>query len=120
MSSNQNTSQDFSSLYQVIKSGNGEIEIKNGQIAVVHYIGTLEEDGSEFDSSRKRGEPFKFPLGEKVVIAGWDMGVLGMKVGEVRKLTIPAKYGYGEFGVPQAGIPGGATLVFEVELLGIE
>ena len=117
--SDQEIQKNSKVLSKQIKAGSGDIQIQNGQIAVVHYIGTL-ENNFEFDSSRERGQPFKFPLGKKMVIAGWDQGVLGMKIGEIRKLTIPSEFGYGEFGVPEAEIPGGATLIFEVELLGIE
>jgi len=84
--------------------------------AAVHYVGTLESDGSEFDSSRGRGDPFTFTLGQSQVIKGWDVGVATMKKGEVAKFTIRADYGYGDSGSPPK-IPGGATLVFEVELL---
>lgn len=101
-----------------ITEGNGDT-IKKGQTAIVHYVGTL-EDGTKFDSSRDRGEPFDFVIGAGQVIQGWDMGVEGMKVGELRKLTIPSDLAYGDWGVPQAGIAGGATLIFEVELVGIE
>jgi FK506-binding protein 4/5 len=82
----------------------------------VHYVGTLESDGSEFDSSRARGEPFGFTLGTGQVIKGWDAAVATMKKGEKSKITIRADYGYGDAGSPPK-IPGGATLVFEVELL---
>jgi FKBP-type peptidyl-prolyl cis-trans isomerase len=83
----------------------------------MHYTGTL-EDGTKFDSSRDRGEPFAFTLNKAEVIRGWDEGIPGMKVGERRKLTIPASAGYGESG--QGTIPPNATLIFDVELLGIE
>lgn len=102
---------------ETTKEGTG-VEIKNGQTAVVHYTGKL-TDGTTFDSSKTRGTPFEFPLGAGMVIKGWDMGVLGMKVGEVRMLTIPADLGYGERGAGGV-IPPNATLVFEVELLGIK
>ncbi|NUQ76883.1 MAG: FKBP-type peptidyl-prolyl cis-trans isomerase [Polyangiaceae bacterium] len=92
-------------------------EAKPGQLVSVHYTGTL-TSGKKFDSSKDRGKPFQFPLGAGRVIKGWDQGVAGMKVGGVRKLTIPPHLAYGDRGVPGA-IPGGATLVFEVELLGI-
>lgn len=96
--------------------GEGEA-IKDGQIAVVHYTGTL-EDGTVFDSSIPRGQAFSFTLGAGQVIQGWDQGVLGMKVGEKRKLIIPAELGYGDRGAGGV-IPPGATLIFEVELLEI-
>jgi len=97
--------------------GEGE-EVRAGNIVEVHYTGTL-TDGTKFDSSLDRGVPFEFELGAGEVIAGWDQGVAGMKVGGKRKLVIPPELGYGERGAPGA-IPGNATLIFEVELLGIK
>ena len=112
-----NTSNNMEELkVEVVKEGSGE-GAKNGDKVSVHYVGTL-TDGTKFDSSRDRGMAFEFPLGSGFVIQGWDKGVLGMKVGEVRKLTIPPALGYGPAGVPGA-IPGNAILIFEVELLKI-
>lgn len=102
---------------ETTKEGTGA-EITNGKIAVVHYTGKL-TNGTVFDSSKTRGTPFEFPLGAGRVIKGWDLGVLGMKIGETRVLTIPADLAYGAGGVPGA-IPPNATLVFEVELLGFK
>lgn len=102
---------------ETTKEGLGEA-IVNGKTAVVHYTGRL-TDGTVFDSSVTRGTPFEFPLGAGMVIKGWDLGVLGMKIGEKRTLTIPSDLGYGARGAG-AVIPPNATLVFEVELLGIK
>ena len=99
---------------ETLKPGTGA-EAKAGDRVTVHYVGTL-TDGKKFDSSRDRGEGFKFTLGQGQVIQGWDKGVAGMKGGELRKLTIPPQLGYGARGFPPV-IPANATLVFEVELL---
>ena len=102
---------------EIIKKGTGA-EPKAGQTVVVHYVGTF-PTGKKFDSSRDRGEPFKFTLGAGQVIRGWDEGVATMKVGEKAKFTITPDYAYGSRGAGGV-IPPNATLVFEVELLGIE
>ena len=97
--------------------GSGD-EAQAGQRVSVHYTGWL-MDGTKFDSSKDRGDPFGFPLGKGHVIAGWDEGVQGMRVGGKRKLTIPSELGYGARGAGGV-IPANATLVFEVELLAID
>lgn len=102
-------------VIKTVQEGSGPAA-QNGDLVSVHYVGTL-TDGTKFDSSRDRGTSFSFTLGAREVIQGWDLGVAGMKVGERRMLTIPPELGYGSRGV--GPIPPNATLIFDVELLGI-
>lgn len=103
---------------QILKDGDTDgVGAGAGDLVEVHYVGTL-EDGTQFDSSRDRGQTFSFELGSGYVIKGWDLGVEGMKVGELRKLTIPSELGYGSTGV--GSIPPNATLIFEVELISVQ
>jgi peptidylprolyl isomerase len=102
--------------YVEVQEGTGP-QPEKGQTVVVHYTGTL-TDGSKFDSSRDRNQPFSFRIGAGQVIQGWDEGLATMKVGGKRKLIIPPALGYGDRGV--GPIPGGATLNFDVELLDVK
>jgi peptidylprolyl isomerase len=104
-------------IVEDITVGEGE-EARAGQVATVHYVGVAHSSGQEFDASYNRGEPFSFPLGGGRVIAGWDQGVAGMKVGGRRKLVIPPHLGYGNRGAG-AAIKPGETLVFVVDLVGV-
>ena len=104
--------------YAILTPGTGA-EATPGQMVFMHYTGWL-TDGTKFDSSLDRGQPFSFPLGAGRVIRGWDEGVAGMKIGEKRQLRIPSKLGYGEKGAGGGVIPPGATLVFDVELLEVK
>jgi FKBP-type peptidyl-prolyl cis-trans isomerase len=107
---------DYSELkVETIVEGSGK-ECESGDEITVHYTGTL-KDGTKFDSSVDRGEPFTFVLGIGQVIKGWDEGVEGMRIGEKRLLQIPSSMGYGEYGA--GSIPANAGLQFEVELLSI-
>lgn len=100
-----------------LKVGDGAAA-EPGNRVTVHYVGRL-ESGKVFDDSKKRGEPYAFKLGHGKVIAGWDEGVVGMKVGGLRRLTVPAKLGYGERG-QMPTIPPNALLEFEIELIAVE
>lgn len=103
--------------YDDLRVGEGATA-RFGADVLVHYTGWL-TDGTKFDSSRDRDEPFGFALGRGNVIAGWEEGVAGMRVGGLRKLTIPPELGYGAWGAGEV-IPPDATLVFEVELLAVD
>ena len=117
------TTTDSGLQYEDIKAGDGELA-SAGQNVKVHYTGWLYDPtadksrGRKFDSSKDRNQPFGFGLGQGQVIRGWDEGVQGMKVGGTRVLTIPPQLGYGTRGAGGV-IPPNATLVFEVELLGV-
>ncbi|XP_026229835.1 peptidyl-prolyl cis-trans isomerase FKBP1A-like [Anabas testudineus] len=100
---------------ETIRPGDGKTFPKKGRPVSVHYVGTL-TNGKKFDSSRDRGEPFQFTLGEGEVIRGWDEGVAQMSVGQLARLTCSPDYAYGPRGYPPI-IPPNSTLVFEVELL---
>ena len=113
---NNNNTQKMELKIETLKEGTGE-GAKNGDKVTVHYTGTL-ENGTKFDSSVDRGQPFTFTLGVGQVIEGWEKGILGMKVGEKRKLTIPSDMGYGQYGAGEM-IPPNATLIFDVEMIGI-
>lgn len=113
----QVSSEDVKELKIEDKKVGSGAAAKSGDNVTVEYTGWL-TDGTEFDSSKKAGVSFTFPLGAGQVIKGWDEGVVGMKVGGVRKLTIPSSMGYGEQGAGGV-IPPNATLIFEVKLLKI-
>jgi peptidylprolyl isomerase len=100
-----------------VLAGDGD-EAAPGRTAVVHYVGVAYSSGEEFDASWNRGEPFAFPLGAGRVIAGWDQGVVGMKVGGRRRLVIPPDLGYGDRGAGSAIAPG-ETLIFVVDLIDV-
>lgn len=100
---------------ETLKPGEGP-GAKAGDKVTVNYVGTL-TNGTKFDSSIDRGQPFSFTLGQNSVIQGWEMGILGMKVGEKRKLTIPPELGYGS--QANGPIPANSTLIFEVDMLSI-
>ncbi|MFN2309048.1 MAG: FKBP-type peptidyl-prolyl cis-trans isomerase [Gammaproteobacteria bacterium] len=103
--------------YQDLETGTGAEATGRGQTVIVHYTGWL-EDGTQFDSSVDRNDPFSFPLDCGYVIKGWDEGVKGMRVGGARRLTVPPELGYGAHGAGGI-IPPNATLIFEVRLLEI-
>lgn len=101
----------------IMKEGTGE-GAESGDQITAHYVGVL-EDGTKFDSSLDRGQPFTFTLGAGQVIKGWELGIVGMKKGEIRRLFIPSALAYGETGTPGGEIPPNTNLIFEIELLEI-
>jgi FKBP-type peptidyl-prolyl cis-trans isomerase len=101
---------------ETLEEGSGDQVVKSGDTITVHYTGTL-VDGTKFDSSVDRGEPFTFTIGSGQVIQGWEQGFSGMKVGEKRRLTIPPEMGYGDRAT--GSIPANSVLIFEVELISI-
>jgi FKBP-type peptidyl-prolyl cis-trans isomerase len=114
---NSSTNYDIQGMkVEILKEGTGE-GAKAADNIVVNYVGTL-IDGTKFDSSIDRNQPFPYTLGQNMVIKGWELGLLGMKVGEKRKLTIPYELAYGEAGRPPV-IPAKATLIFEIDMLSI-
>jgi len=124
LNQNQNNSTNYEiqgMKIEILKEGNGEAT-KTGDTVSVDYVGTFIEGnattGRIFDSSIERGQPFQFTLGQNSVIQGWELGVIGMKVGEKRKLTIPPELAYGSSGAGGV-IPPNATLIFEIGLLSI-
>ncbi|ACZ31683.1 peptidylprolyl isomerase FKBP-type [Xylanimonas cellulosilytica DSM 15894] len=102
---------------QVLQEGTGPV-VESGRTIVVNYLGQT-WDGQVFDNSYDRGAPIDFPIGVGAVIGGWDKGLVGRNVGDRVLLSIPPEHGYGARGVPQAGIGGGATLVFVVDVVGV-
>jgi len=112
-------------LTEDLRPGVGELA-RSGMQLIVHYTGWLYEPnalgyrGRKFDSSRDRGQPFTFTLGEGRVIKGWEVGLVGVQVGGLRRLVIPPELAYGSRNVGNGLIPPNSTLVFEVELLGVE
>ncbi|KKP68818.1 MAG: Peptidyl-prolyl cis-trans isomerase [Candidatus Moranbacteria bacterium GW2011_GWE1_35_17] len=115
---NNNDNKNMDLKIETTQEGTGDKVTKNGDTISVHYTGKL-ENGTKFDSSVDRGTPFDFTIGQGQVIAGWDKGLLDMKVGEKRTLTIPSEMGYGAQGAGGV-IPPNATLIFDVELMEIK
>lgn len=118
MSDESAVGKDSELKIETTQEGTGDRVVKSGDTITVHYTGRL-TDGTKFDSSVDRGTPFTFTIGAGQVIKGWDEGLLGMKVGEKRTLTIPADKGYGATGAGGV-IPPNATLIFETELVSIQ
>lgn len=117
LSSSSSTQPETKLKIEDLKIGQGK-EVKGGDVITVHYLGKLTND-QKFDSSYDRNQPFETQIGVGQVIQGWDEGLLGLKVGGKRKLTIPPELGYGEQGAG-AAIPPNSTLIFEIELISIK
>lgn len=115
---NNNKNKDMNLKIEVKQEGTGDQKTKVGDTIAVHYTGKL-TDGTKFDSSVDRGTPFEFTIGKGMVIAGWEKGLLDMRVGEKRTLTIPSEMAYGSRGAGDV-IPPNATLIFDVELMKIK
>ncbi|CAD7929917.1 unnamed protein product [Amoebophrya sp. A25] len=110
----------YDTTYSVLKGGSGA-EVKRGATVTVHATGVVKESGKKFWSTKDPGQqPFTYQAGVGKVIVGWDQGLLGMKIGESRLVTIPAHEGYGAEGFPAWGIPPGGTLEFTLEVLSIQ
>ena len=108
----------YDTTFDIVTAGTGEPAVTKGAKVRVHATGVVEETGKKFWSTKDPGQqPFEYNAGMNSVITGWDQGCLGMRLGEVRKLRIPAHEGYGASGFPAWGIPAGGTLNFEIELL---
>merc|ERR1712126_512954 len=115
-----NTIPNYQTTYQILKNGRGE-KVEKGKTVTVHATGVVKETGKKFWSTKDPGQkPFTYQAGVGAVITGWDQGLLGMQLGEERKLTIPASEGYGEGGFPAWGIPPKGTLDFTLEVLEIK
>eukprot|EP01059_Diplonema_ambulator_P029806 TRINITY_DN49621_c0_g1_i1.p2 TRINITY_DN49621_c0_g1~~TRINITY_DN49621_c0_g1_i1.p2 ORF type:complete len:143 (+),score=51.07 TRINITY_DN49621_c0_g1_i1:59-487(+) len=113
------TIKGFDTTYRIVKAGDGK-SVEKGNKVTVHATGIVQNTGKKFWSTKDKGQqPFTYTAGVGGVIKGWDQGCLGMKLGEVRKLIIPAHEGYGEQGFPAWGIPKGGILDFEIEILKI-
>ncbi len=106
-------------VVEVLRAGDGQV-VEAGDTITCHYYGAVFGSATDFDNSFDRGGALSFQIGVGMVIPGWDEGLVGKRVGDRVLLSIPAELGYGARGVPQAGIPGGATLVFVTDILGVK
>ena len=122
MATDANSIPGFKTTYSILKEGDGAgPSVAKGSAVTVHATGVVVETGKKFWSTKDPGQqPFAYTAGVGMVITGWDQGLLGMRIGEERMVTIPADEGYGEGGFPQWGIPAGGTLEFTLEVLSIK